>query len=461
MLPTLKDTIAAISTPHGQGAISVIRLSGTKSPEILEKIFKPNKNISKIKYHTLYHGKILKNNEIVDDVLISCMPERRSYTGESMVEIFGHGGNAAPQEVLSAALNAGARLAQPGEFTYRALRHGKMDLTQAEAVFDVIHAKNKSALILAQKNLEGAFSKEIKEIRAAVLEVLVHTEAAIDFSTEDIDVFPKEKINEKIISVKIKMEAILGTYKSGRIFLEGAQVAIIGKPNVGKSSLLNALLSRDRAIVTAEPGTTRDTLEEVFTYQGPTGGSLTMTLIDTAGIREASNEIEKMGIEKTKQKIKNADIILSLFDVSSPLTDEDLAILDLSALKKRILVLNKIDLGVNKETKTALLKNENCVEISAAQKQGIETLLQKTYEYVLGEELNSETVYLTKERHRVGLEKALFYLAQFQAGLAQDRSFEFLALDLKDAVGSLEDIIGSVGLEDVYDQIFSTFCIGK
>ncbi len=453
MLPLTLDTIAAISTPQGHGAIGIVRISGEKALEILESIFIRKQKEEPWVPHQLTRGVIQDGKEILDDVLVAFMPEKKSYTGERLVEIQGHGSSFILSEILTLVIQKGARLAEPGEFTFRAFLNGKMDLAQAEAVLDLITAKSRKALHACHQHLQGRFSKEILELRGGLLELLVHTEASIDFSTEDIEVFSSRSMLEKLRPLQEKIKILLKTYEQGRMYLEGVKVAIVGRPNVGKSSLLNALLNYERAIVTEEAGTTRDTIEEELFYRG-----LQMRLMDTAGIRKTEHAVEKIGIKNSLEKIKSADLVLILLDASQELCAQDFEILDLVGDKKKIGVFNKIDLVSGADLKKFPVPY---VCISALYRQGIESLLEALYREIIQEEMNSENILLTKIRHKDSLEKALKHLNLFEEGLAEEKSLEFLALDLRSAIEELEMMIGKITLEDVYDQVFSSFCIGK
>lgn len=460
MVRFLDDTIAAISTPQGQGAIGIIRLSGKKSFQIISAIFSPTRNNKERSFHALVHGTIQEGERILDQVLIARMPKGHSYTGEEMAEIHAHGGVFVLSQILEVILKQGARLAVPGEFTFRAFMNGKIDLSQAEAVIDVIEAKSQTALEVAHQHLQGRFSKEILWMKENILEVLAHTEAAIDFSTEDIDIFSIKTMMKKTNSVMEKVKTMLKTYQHGKLLREGALIVIVGKPNVGKSSLFNALLHKDRAIVTEEAGTTRDTVEEDIIYQG-----VLLRLVDTAGIRDAQNKAEKIGINHSLEKINMADVILLVLDGSSELEKEDMSILDQVHSKKKIVVINKADVRVSPKTIFEdILKKFNAEKIqnvSALKKEGIQDLMTAIYQIVTVGKINSEEVLLAKERHKDALEKAAIYLQDYQRGLLENKSLEFLALDLKSALEELEEIVGHVSNEDVYDKIFSSFCIGK
>jgi len=452
---SFSDTIAALSTPPGRGAIGIIRISGPRAQEILGSIF-VRKTKGPLRPHRLVRGQIYDGPEILDDVLVALMPEKKSYTGEELVEIQGHGSSFIVSEILDLVVRKGARLAKPGEFTFRAFMNGKLDLAQAEAVIDVMEVKSRKALQICHQHLEGRFSKKILEIREGLLELLVHTEASLDFSTEDIDVFSESRMLEKLKLIQEKINALLKTYDQGRFHLEGVRVAIVGRPNVGKSSLLNALLHYERAIVTEEAGTTRDVLEEEIIYRG-----VQLRIMDTAGIRQTDKTIEKMGIERSVEKIRQVDMVLVVLDVSQEPQTEDFEILDLVGEKKKILVFNKMDIGLKKGAEAVLEKFlAPHIFISALHKQGTEALLEALYREIIQEEL-TESIFLTKLRHKDSLQRALDFIKQVEDGFVQKKSLEFLAIDLRSAVEELEMTIGKISLEDIYDRIFSSFCIGK
>ncbi len=465
MTHSLSDTIVAIATPPGQGAIGIVRISGPQAREILETIF-IRKSKRPVEPHRLVRGRIQDGQEILDEALVVVMPGKKSYTGEELVEIQGHGSSFILSEIVALVVRRGARLAQPGEFTFRAFMNGKLDLAQAQAVADLMHAKSRKALQACHQHLEGRFSKEILDIREGLLELLVHTEASLDFSTEDIEVLTPSLMLEKLKPIQQKINALLSTYTQGKFHLEGVRVAIAGRPNVGKSSLLNALLHYERAIVTEEAGTTRDTLEESLEYRG-----MEFRVMDTAGIRHTTQTVEKIGIQYAIEKMREADVVLVVLDISQELTAEDFEILDLIGEKEKILVFNKIDLLPN--GKASVMGNMAALSspitealpphvfVSALRRQGTQEMLEIIYQEVIQGDLNSEGVLLTKLKHKESLQKALDFTAQVEEGLLQRKSLEFLAVDLRSAIEELEMTIGKISLEDVYDKIFSSFCIGK
>lgn len=453
----LSDTIAAIATPTGRGAIGMIRLSGKKSHDILGRIFK-SQTTSQMEPFKLTAGVIADGDEEIDHVLVSKMVAPLSYTGEHMVEINSHGSPYILSLLLQLLKKEGARQAEPGEFTFRAFLNGKMDLAQAESIEDVIGAESRVALKLAHHRRDGSLSKEIGSLRETLIEVTAHIEASIDFSTEEIDVFSDQELDLKTKNAQTKMESILNTYAQGILFSKGVSVAIVGRPNVGKSSLLNAILNYNRAIVTSEAGTTRDIIEATFVYKG-----CLFRVMDTAGIRHATNDIEAIGISRSFEKINEADIVLIVLDISAALTDEDQIILDRTLSKPAMLILNKNDLS--EKIKISQLNEKfnhpTICKVSALNKTGIEDLKSCIYEKTIQQNINSDAIVLTKERHKVALEEALRHIQLFRGGLKEKKSQEFLALDLKAAIQGLGHIVGHIDSEDIYDKIFSSFCIGK
>ena len=370
------STIASISTAPGIGGIGIIRMSGEKSFEILGKIFQPKtvQKIEDIKGYTIKYGHIVENEEIIDEVLVSYFKAPRSYTTENMCEINSHGGNIVVKKILEMCLKNGAELAEPGEFTKRAFLNGRIDLAQAESVIDVINAKSEKEAKSGIKQLEGYLSSEIKGIKQEILDVLVNIEVTIDYPEYDTPEVQEQEIKQMLESVGNKLEKLEKSFDNGKIIKDGIKTAIIGKPNAGKSSLLNAILKEDRAIVTDIAGTTRDTIEEFVTING-----IPLNLVDTAGIRDASDEVEKIGVEKSIKQAKNADLIIAIFDSSKDLTDEDLEILELIKNKKSIILLNKSDLNakINENDSRFTDITDNIIKISALNKTGIDSLYEK------------------------------------------------------------------------------------
>ncbi len=460
-----EDTIAAIGTSIGKGAIGIVRISGKEALKILKKMFRTKKGKVKEEFEErrMYYGFIVDRfGEPIDEVLVVYMRGPKSFTGEDVVEIHSHGGIVVVRKILREVLRRGARLAEPGEFTMRAFLNGRIDLTQAEAINELIEAKSELSAKVALKQLEGALSKKIREIRDFILETRAYVEAAVDFPEEEVEIIERGKVKERLFEAVDRIEELLKTYREGRLIKEGIKVAIVGRPNVGKSSLLNALLQEERAIVTEIPGTTRDVIEETVTFRG-----LPLRLIDTAGIREAEDRVERIGIERSLKKLKEADVVLFLIDGSEGFTDEDREILgQIENREKVILVVNKKDLGLKFTCRDAeSLGIKRCVEISAKKGEGIEKLAELITELVMLEPeavVGGNEVVITSERHRELLERAkeslLRAIRTLESGI---ESPEFLSMDLEDALKSLGEIVGEVTTEDMYDIIFSRFCIGK
>ncbi len=460
-----EDTIAAIGTPIGKGAIGIVRISGKESLRILKEMFRTKSGKVKEQFdeRRMHYGLIVDQfGEPIDEVLAVYMKGPKSFTGEDVVEIHSHGGIVVVRKILREVLGRGARLAEPGEFTMRAFLNGRIDLTQAEAINELIEAKSELSAKVALKQLEGALSRKIREIRDFILETRAYVEAAVDFPEEEVEIIESGKVKERLIEAAEKIEELLKTYREGKLIREGIKVAIVGRPNVGKSSLLNALLKEERAIVTEIPGTTRDVIEETITFKG-----LPLRLIDTAGIREAVDRVERIGIERSLKKLKEADVVLFIVDGSEGFTGEDRKILNwIENRENVILVVNKKDLGLKFSCKEAENSGfKRCVEISAKTGEGIERLAQLITDLVMLEPeavVGGDEVVITSERHRELLERAKRSLEKAVKTLESGiESPEFLSMDIEDALKSLGEIVGEVTTEDMYDIIFSRFCIGK
>jgi len=454
-----RDTIAAIATPYGESAIGIVRLSGEKSLEILKKIFKSPSG--KIKPRYAHYGYIVnKNGEPIDEAVVIYYKAPHSYTGEDMVEINLHGNPLILKEVLNRILEEGARLAEPGEFTKRAFLNGKLDLTQAEAVAELISAKTELARKLALNQLRGALSREIKPLREELLMLHALVESSIEFEEEDIPTIEKEDLEKRLKKILQRVDKLLQTAKTGKAIRQGIKLAIVGRPNVGKSSLFNRLLGEERAIVTDIAGTTRDYIEETVNLKG-----IPINLIDTAGIRETSDLVERIGVERSLQKLKEADVVLFVLDASKEKpSEEDLKLARLveGVKKPTIVVLNKIDLGRKLDLSQLPLKAERVVEVSAKTGEGIEKLADAILEVAGVQTAEGGNIYISVrheellKRARKALENALKYLRE-----GEFYSPEILMLDIREASDALGEIIGEVTTEDVLGQIFSTFCIGK
>lgn len=455
------STIASISTAPGIGGIGIIRMSGEKSFEVLEKIFVPKtkQNIEDIKGYTIKYGNIVENGEIIDEVLVSYFKAPKSYTTENMCEINSHGGNVIVRKILELCLKNGANLAEPGEFTKRAFLNGRIDLAQAESVIDVINAKSDKEAKSGIKQLEGFLSREIKCIKQEILDVLVNVEVTIDYPEYDTPEVQENEMKNMLESVKNKLEKLEKSFDNGKILKEGIKTAIIGKPNAGKSSLLNAILKEDRAIVTDIAGTTRDTIEEFVTVNG-----IPLKLVDTAGIREASDEVERIGVEKSIKQAEDADLIIAIFDSSKELTQEDLEILKLIQNRESIILLNKSDLNSVINENDERLKNvsKNILKISALNKTGIENLYGKISEMFNLNEINFDNeILITNIRHKNIISHTLENVKKANEALKMDMPIDIISIHLKDVLEDLGEITGEVVTEDVINEIFSKFCLGK
>ena len=436
-------------------------MSGEKCFDVLHKIFIPkNKNNAKeIKGYTIKYGHIVDNGQIVDEVLVSFFLKPKSYTTENMCEIQTHGGNLIVKKILELCLKNGADMAEPGEFTKRAFLNGRIDLLQAESVIDVIEAKSEKELKAGINQLEGRLSKEIQKIKQKIMDVMVNIEVDIDYPEYDIEEVAYNDIEKMIEDVIKDLEHLEKSFDDGKILKEGIKTAIIGKPNAGKSSLLNLILNEDRAIVTEIEGTTRDTIEEFVTING-----VPLKLIDTAGIREAKDEVEKIGIEKSKEMAKDADLIIAIFDSSKKLTEEDINILELIKDKQCIIVLNKIDLEqkINENTKQINETSKNIVKMSMKEQNGLKDLYKKISELFSFEKINVDnSTIITNVRHKNLISKALKSCFEVKKEMANKMPLDIIAISLKDILECLGNITGDVVSEDIINEIFSKFCLGK
>ncbi len=455
------DTIVARTTPPGIGGIAIIRISGEKAFPIAKKIFSPLPEAG-FESHKLYYGQITNPEDAtnIDEVMITRMSKPHSYTGEDVVEINCHGSPFIVEKIIQLILKMGARIAEPGEFTKRAFLNGRMDLAQAEAVCDLICAQTSIAEKIALNQLEGHFSKEINQIKNGFLDLIAQLEAELDFpDEEDVDKTAKNKILDELATLKNKIEILIYNGQKGKVYQEGIRIAIIGKPNVGKSSIFNALLKYERAIVTSHPGTTRDTIEGTIDIAG-----IPIILVDTAGIRNKSDEIEKLGIERTRKMIESSDINMFILDNNSGIDDEDLEIIKIIKNKKTIPIINKCDLESHID-ETIILKNFPHIDIiktSAITNEGFDQLEGKIKETVFeGSSPEIESVLVTNARHLDCLQNALQNTEKAIANIKKGISSEFYLVELKEAVNSIKEIVGESVSDDILERIFSKFCIGK
>ncbi|MFH1846900.1 MAG: tRNA uridine-5-carboxymethylaminomethyl(34) synthesis GTPase MnmE [Candidatus Omnitrophota bacterium] len=457
-----KDTIAAISTPPGQGGIGIVRMSGEKSIDIADKIFcsLKEKNLASCKSHTVHYGHIKErvSGEVIDEVLVTIMKAPATYTSENIVEINCHGGDIPLRRVLGSCLDQGARLADPGEFTKRAFLNGRIDLTQAEAVLDIIKSETDSAMKAAIDQLRGGFSNEVARIRQLLINIIALVELTIDFSQEDVEFSSQEKILTDISDIKQILLKLIETAQKGMVLREGANVVICGRPNVGKSSLMNALLGHDRVIVTPLAGTTRDIIEESIVVSG-----IKIRLFDTAGIIETKDRVELEGIKRSKQKLAEADMVIFLVDASKSLSRKDIEIYETVKDRCCIVVVNKTDLPSKIKLKELREKfKQDILKISALKKRGLDKLEDKISEKLLGDEINlPQGIIVTNIRHKRFLETAVKSIERAMVSSGQKFSAEFISSDLNDAAYQLGMIIGESIDDDILDNIFSKFCIGK
>ncbi|MGB5420875.1 MAG: tRNA uridine-5-carboxymethylaminomethyl(34) synthesis GTPase MnmE [Desulfobacterales bacterium] len=470
-------TIAAVATPPGTGGVGIIKISGPDAPRIAATLFRSCKNDNKpcsadrsdclpinFQSHRLYYGHIVdpETEDDVDEVLVVVMRAPQSYTREDVVEIQAHAGAAALRVILSLVLRQGARMAEPGEFTQRAFLNGRIDLTQAEAVIDIINARTETALKIATNQVSGQLKLAVENIRSILLDVLVHIEAAIDFPEDVSDILSSTDLEARLRrEVAAPIVDLMHNYRQGCIYRDGLKLAIIGRPNVGKSSLLNCLLKKERAIVNAFPGTTRDLIEDSFQVQG-----VPVTITDTAGLHETEDPVEKIGIQKARECLKTADLILQVIDGSEELTVDDHEIFKFCCGKTVIVVVNKIDLVIGRKTAAPLVPVNwgalPTVEVSAIYGDGIDFLESRIADTVAlkPRDVQHDTV-IPNLRHQQALEKCHKNVSSAIKALQGNRTIELVALDIQEAVGRLDEILGLSVDTDIFEQIFSRFCIGK
>lgn len=436
-------------------------MSGQLCFEVLDKMFIPKnkQSIEEIKGYTIKYGNIVDNGEVIDEVLVSYFKAPKSYTMENMCEINSHGGNIIVKKILELCLKNGAELAEPGEFTKRAFLNGRIDLVQAESVIDIINAKSEKEVKTGIKQLEGLLSNEIAEIKQEIMDVMINIEVSIDYPEYDVEDVANAEITDMLDSVKKKLERLERSFDNGKVIKEGIKTAIIGKPNAGKSSLLNAILKEDRAIVTEYEGTTRDTIEEFVNING-----IPLKLIDTAGIRETKDEVEKIGIAKSRETANAADLIIAIFDASKEIDEEDLEVIDFIKNKKAIIILNKMDLKAKIDENNENLKklSGNIIKMSALKNIGIDKLYEKITEMFNLNEINldNENV-ITNVRQKNLITKAIENVKKAKETIEQKMPIDIVAIFIKDILEDLGKITGEVVTEDIIEEIFANFCLGK
>ncbi|MFA6119511.1 MAG: tRNA uridine-5-carboxymethylaminomethyl(34) synthesis GTPase MnmE [Parachlamydiales bacterium] len=446
-----QDTITAISTPIGEGAISIVRLSGKDALEIASKIF--SKDVKKFKSHSSHFGKILdEEKNTIDTAILNIYLSPNSFTGEDIVEIQCHGGRLITQRILNITLKSGARAALPGEFSLRAFLNKKIDLIQAESIQELISAKNKYALKAAQDQLEGSLSIEIKKYQKELIEISAIIEATMDFPEEGLEFSSADELIERLTGILDQMKKLSDTFENGKAIKDGKTICIIGTPNVGKSSLMNAILKEDRAIVTEISGTTRDVLKEDLIIN-----DMNYRLIDTAGIRDTDCVIEKEGIKRSKKEHEKADITILVLDASRSLNEDDKKLLKTIEKDKTIIALNKMDLSSHIDK----INYQNTVEISAKEKKGLDNLYAMIEKLAFKANISNDEIIITKARHKTALDEAIKYLEKATDGLKKQSPYEFISLDLKETLKELSKIIGFDITEEILNSIFSKFCIGK
>ena len=457
----IDDTIAAIATAPGEGGIGIIRISGEKSLQVAQSIFKSKsgKMIKDYNARTLIYGTVVDNEKVIDEVLVAYMKGPNSYTAEDVIEINCHGGFISVKKILELILSKGVRLAEAGEFTKRAFLNGRIDLSQAEAIIDVIKSKTDMAHEVAQSQLEVSLAKKIKDLRMNVTEVLAHLEVSIDFAEEDVEEITYQTLEEKALELRNEIKKLYDTAESGKILRDGLKTVIVGKPNVGKSSLLNSILGENRAIVTDIAGTTRDVIEEFVNIKG-----IPLKIVDTAGIRETEDVVEKIGVEKSRESFSTADLVIMVLDASRKLSEEDMEILESLKNKKTIVLLNKMDLEpqIELEKIEEFVNSEDIIKISALKHQGIEELQDKIEAMVYhGSVKNSSNLMITNSRHKDALFKAYESINDAISAIEQRMPYDFIEVDFKNIWDYLGYINGDTVREDLLDTIFSNFCIGK
>ncbi|MCX7843338.1 MAG: tRNA uridine-5-carboxymethylaminomethyl(34) synthesis GTPase MnmE [Clostridia bacterium] len=458
------DTIAAISTPSGTGGIGIIRISGDKAFEIARKIFEGKRSFDSFRSHTINYGKIVdpSTNETIDEVLLSRMDGPNTFTREDVIEINCHGGIAVQKRIIELVVREGARIAEPGEFTKRAFLNGRIDLTQAEAVIDLINSKTEAGSRAAVDQLEGKLSEKLKEVRKRLIELIAHIEVTVDYPEHDIEEITGQKIYEELNAIGSKLNNIIKNFDKGRIIREGISVVIVGRPNVGKSSLLNELSGKNKAIVTDIPGTTRDIIEEYVNIEG-----IPVKLIDTAGIRQTEDVVEKIGVEKARKSIESADLVIMMVDAGSGINSEDLEIMKAAreiCNRKLIVLINKID--VADETSIKNIENTfddvRTIRASIKEEKGIEELERAITESFVRDEIKTGSEMLvTNVRHKSLIDKAINNINDARTAFESGMPLDCLTIDIKNAAEHIGQITGESVSEDVMKSIFSRFCLGK
>lgn len=454
------DTIAAISTPRGEGGIGIVRISGDEAISILSKIFKPasGKEVGELKNFSVNYGNLFDEfGSVVDEVLVNIMKGPKTYTKEDIVEINCHGGYLITEKVLELVLRNGARYAEQGEFTRRAFINGRIDLTQAEAVMDIIHSKTEKGISISLDQLRGDLREQIKRFKGLLLDVAAHVNVVLDYPEEGIDDPLPENLVDNLKEVYRSANELIASYDKGKMIKEGVKTAILGKPNVGKSSLLNSLLREERAIVTHIAGTTRDVIEEVINING-----IPLVLVDTAGIRKTDDIVENIGVERSIQQIKKADLILFVVDGSEEIQEDDFSIYNEIKGKNIIGILNKSDLKRVADT-SKLPEIDTWIGISARENMGIQNMEDMIYSFIVSGQVedSSQNLVITNVRHKTALEKTKDSIDNIFETLEIGLPMDLIAVDLKEALDSLSEVTGEISSEDLLDHIFSNFCVGK
>ncbi|MEL6922961.1 MAG: tRNA uridine-5-carboxymethylaminomethyl(34) synthesis GTPase MnmE [Bacteroidota bacterium] len=457
----LHDTIVALATPPGEGALGIIRLSGKGAIEICNKVFY-GKDLRQMKSHTIHFGTIrAANDRIIDEVLVSLFIAPQSYTGENVVEVSCHGSDYIQQQLIQLFTEGGARLAQPGEFTLRAFLNGKMDLSQAEAVADLIASSSESSHTIAMQQMRGGFSEEIKKLREELINFASLIELELDFAEEDVEFANRKELEALIQKIQKVIQSLMQSFQLGNVIKHGVNTVLAGRPNAGKSTLLNALLNEERAIVSEIAGTTRDTIEEVLNIKG-----VQFRLIDTAGIRDAQDQIEAVGVQRTLEKIKQATLLVYVFDVIEMTPDEVQA--DLEKLQQEglhlLAVANKMDLNPYTQPEdfhNSFINANNLITASAKNQMNINYLKEKLYELVVANQLNTDHTIVSNARHYEALQRTDQSLHDVQRGIADGITSDFIAMDIRQALHHLGSITGEISTDDLLGNIFSNFCIGK